>query len=140
MSTRMGFILKKNISIHKIISLGFKDVFNPIIEKGQKIPVDKNNSKNYTIKGSKSKIFFNKTSFYNIPFVDENYNLVKLECQKFGELTLDVCKKFDKNNRDLIIQLKLEGTFISDGIIYKNEIMKANLDLAKENQINNNIL
>ena len=73
-------------------------------------------------------------------FVDGKYNLVKLKYQKFGELTLDVCKKFDKKSRDLITQLKLGGTFISDGIIYKNEIMKDNFDFAKENQINNNIL
>ena len=42
-------------------------------------------------------------------------------------------KKFDKNNRDLIIQLKLGGTFISADIIYKNEIVKANFDFTKEN-------
>ena len=40
----------------------------------------------------------------------------------------------------MITQLKLGGTFISDGIIYKNEIMKDNFDFAKENQINKNIL
>ena len=110
-----------------------RDVFSPIIEKDQKIPVDKINSRNYKIKGSKSTISFYKTTFYNITFVDEKYNLFKYKCQKFGELTLDVGKKFDKNNRDLIIQLKLGGTFISVDIIYKNEIVKANFDFTKEN-------
>ena len=109
------------------------DVFSPIIEKDQKIPVDKINSRNYKIKGSKSTISFYKTTFYNITFVDEKYNLLKYKCQKFGELTLDVGKKFDKNNRNLIIQLKLGGTFISVDIIYKNEIVKANFDFTKEN-------
>ena len=43
------------------------------------------------------------------------------KCQKFGELVFDVGDKYDKNDRDLIIELEMGGTFISANIRYKNE-------------------
>lgn len=108
-----------------------RDIFSPIIEKDQKIQVDKINSRHYIIKSSKTVITFYKTLYYNITFVDEKNVFPK--CQKFGELTFDVGKKFDKKNKDLIIELKLGGTFISAQIIYKNEIRKVNFDFTNEN-------
>ena len=109
-----------------------RNVFSPIIEKDQKILVDAINSQHYRIKGSKTLIKFYKTLYYNITFVDEKC-IFSPKCQKFGELTLDVGNKFDKNNKDLLIQLKLGGTFISADIIYKKEIRKVDFDFSNDN-------
>ena len=108
-----------------------KDIFSPIIERDQKISVDEIYSKNYDIKGGKTTITFYKTLYNNITFVDEKI-VITSKCQKFGELVFDVGDKYDKNDRDLIIELEMGGTFISANIRYKNERRRAYFDFTSE--------
>ena len=44
----------------------------------------------------------------------------------------DVGDKYDKNDRDLIIELEMGGTFISANIKYKNERRRAYFDFTTE--------
>ena len=107
------------------------DVFSPIIEKNQKISVDEIKSRNYKIKSKKTNITFFKTLYSNVTFTDEKY-LLSNKCKKFGELIFDVGDKYDKRNKDLIIELELGGTFISATIKYKKEKKKINFDFAED--------
>ena len=104
-----------------------KDVFSPIIMRNQKIKVDDIKSQHYQIKSNKSSIQFYKTIYNGITFVDER-DIFSSKCQKFGELIFDIGDKYDKNDKNLIIELKLGGTFISSSIKYKNKEEKANFD------------
>ena len=108
-----------------------KDIFSPIIEKNQKISVDEIYSKNYEIKNSKTSITFYKTVYNNITFIDEKI-IISSKCQKFGELIFDVGDNFDKNDRDMIIELELGGTFITANIRYKKEKRTVNFDFTGE--------
>ena len=51
---------------------------------------------------------------------------------QFGELTLDVGKSFDNNNRDVVLELYLGGTFIDAKVKYKNIEEKGLFDFSKE--------
>ena len=108
-----------------------KDIFSPIIEKNQKISVDEIYSKNYEINNSKTSITFYKTVYNNITFIDEKI-IISSKCQKFGELIFDVGDNFDKNDRDMIIELELGGTFITANIRYKKEKRTVNFDFTGE--------
>ena len=54
------------------------------------------------------------------------------KCLKFGELQFNVGNKFDKNERDLIVELKLGGTFIQATITYKDIKKEAPFDFTNE--------
>ena len=107
------------------------DIFSPIIQKDQKISVDAINSRHYEIKFRKTKIIFYKTLFHEIKYVDEKYILPK--CSEFGNLTFDAGDDFDKKDRDLIIDLKLGGTFILGEVKYKKKKQKIYFDFSENN-------
>ncbi len=106
-----------------------KDIFSPIIEKNKKIEVNEINSKHYLLKSSKASIRFYKTLYNNVTFIDEKI-IGKYKCQIFGGLIFDVGDEYDKDNTNLIIELKLGGTFISAQIKYKKKIQKVDFDFT----------
>ena len=107
------------------------DIFSPIIKKNDKISVTEIKSKKYLLTSSKAIICFYKTSYSNVKFIDEKY-LFSQKCKKFGQLIFDVGEKYDKNNRDIIVELELGGTFISATIKYKKEVKKINFDFEDD--------
>lgn len=100
-----------------------KNRFSPIILKNKKINVDEIVKKNYSISYSNVNIIFLKTLFNDVKFTDETESH-KRKCIKFGETEFNVGESYDENNKDLIIELKLGGTYINAKIIY-NEIEKS---------------
>lgn len=107
-----------------------KNVFSSIILMNQKVGIDEIISKNYSISSSKKIIKFYKTIEQNVIFIDENLENKKL--LQFGELTLDVGESFDINNRDIVIELYLGGTFIDAKVKYKNVEIKGVFDFSQE--------
>lgn len=92
-----------------------KNIFSPIILKNKKILVEEWVKKHFTILSSICSITFLKTDYDNVIFTDDKLK----KCEKFGETDFDVGEVFDENDKDLIIELKLGGTFIDAKIIYK---------------------
>ena len=107
-----------------------RDVFIPIISMKQKVGINEIISKNFKMSSSKNIIKFYKTIEQNIIFIDEN--LANKNLKQFGELTLDVGESFDINNRNVIIELYLGGTFIDAKVKYKNIEIKGVFDFSKE--------
>ena len=91
------------------------NIFSPIILKNKKISVDDWLKQNYRLMYSKANIIFLKTEYDNVRFTDEQ----KKKCEKLVEIPFDAGKEFDENERDLMIELKLGGTFIDAKIKYK---------------------
>lgn len=108
-----------------------KDCFSPIIKINETIKVEKPIIKHYEILAPKTTITFYKTTFNNVIFIDEKI-FFSQKCLKFGELIFDVGDKFEKNQRDLTIELKLGGTFIDATIKYKDIKKEAPFDFSKE--------
>ena len=109
-----------------------RDCFSSIIEKGQKIKANIPILKHYEILFSNTTVQFYKTKFNNVTFVDEKQFIFTPKCLKFGELQFNVGNKFDKNDRDLIVELKLGGTFIQATITYKDIKKEAPFDFTNE--------
>lgn len=108
-----------------------RDIFSPIIQKGQKILVDEINVRHYEIKCRKTTITFFKSFYLDIKYVDEKH-IFYPKCSEFGNLTFDAGDNFDKNDRDLIIELKLGGTFISGNVKYKQKKEKIYFDFSDD--------
>ena len=107
-----------------------KNVFSSIILMKQKVGIDEIISKKFKINNSKKIIKFFKTIEQNVIFIDEN--LANKKLLQFGELTLDVGESFDINNRNIIIELYLGGTFIDAKVKYKDVEIKGVFDFSKE--------
>ena len=54
-----------------------------------------------------------KTNKDNPTFIDEKDDNGNLIVSKFGEIILDVKDKFDPNSKEVIVEMKFGGTFIS---------------------------
>ena len=93
-----------------------KNIFSPIIEKNTKIYTDDSIQKNYSILAPKAIITFLKADYNNVIFTDDN----KKTCEKFGEIEFDEGKDYDENDKELIVELKLGGTFVDAKIRYKD--------------------
>jgi hypothetical protein len=110
-----------------------KDLFSPIIKMNQKVGLNEIISKKLQISSSKNTMKFYKTSEQNVIFIDEKSTTTsKKKLLQFGELTLDVGKSFDNNNRDVVLELYLGGTFIDAKVKYKNIEEKGLFDFSKE--------
>ena len=107
-----------------------KNVFSPIILMNQKVGIDEIITQKFNLSSSKNIIKFYKTIEQNIIFIDEN--LANKKLLQFGELTLDVGESFDINNRNIIIELYLGGTFIDAKVKYKDVEIKGVFDFSKE--------
>ena len=105
------------------------DIFSTIIQRGQKILADEINVRHYEIISRKSTITFLKSLYLDIKYVDEK-SFFFPKCSQFGSLTFDAGEDFDKKDRDLIIELKLGGTFISGTVKYKKKREKIYFDFS----------
>lgn len=95
-----------------------KNTFSPIIFRGENIAVNDIRKREYYIISPKSTVIFYKTLYYNVKYIDEVFN-TKRKCIEFGRLLLDVKDIFDFNDKDIVVELQLGGTFIDAKIKYK---------------------
>ena len=91
------------------------NIFSPIILKNKKLTIDNWVSKHYSLLDSNCNIAFMKTDYDDALFTDDSVK----QCEKFGEIKFDAGKEYDESDKDLIVQLKLGGTFIDAKVIYK---------------------
>ena len=113
-----------------------KDVFNPIIFKNKKVGTNEIISTNLKLSSSKNTTKFYKTIYENVIFIDEidekSTTTSKKKLLQFGEICLDVGNSFDINNRKIVIELYLGGTFIDAKIKYKDIEKNGVFDFSKE--------
>ena len=93
-----------------------KNIFSSIISKNQNVFVDEWISKKFNLLGSKCDIVFIRTDNDNTIFTDDKLK----KCQIFGTIKFDAGNEFDINDKDLLIELKLGGTFVDAKIKYKD--------------------
>ena len=92
-----------------------RNIFSPIILKNKNITIDNWVSKNYSLLASNCSVVFMKTDYDNALYTDD----LDKKCEKFGEINFNAGKEYDENDKDLIVKLKLGGTFIDAKVIYK---------------------
>ena len=92
------------------------NIFSPIIIKNQNVLVDEWIGKDYKILDSKCDIVFLKTENDKVIFTDDKTK----KCDKFGTIKFDAGDEYDKDNKNLFVELKLGGTFIDAKIKYKD--------------------
>lgn len=95
-----------------------KNIFSPIIFRKDKIEIKDTKLRHYSIIQPKNTVVFYKTVFYNVKYIDETCNS-KRKCIEFGRIPFDVGDSFDPNNKDVVVELQLGGTFIDAKIKYK---------------------
>ena len=64
-------------------------------------------------------ITFYKTYKENCTFIDEKDENGQLIIEKFGKINFDIGEDYDINKRDVIIEMKLGGTYIDVSVIYE---------------------
>ena len=111
-------------------------IFSPIIFQNQKINVEKSVRKFYELRGDKSVVKFYKTNFDNVQFVDEIYlddnYCEKKKCIELCKVYFDVGNYYDKDHREVVVELKLGGTFVYGKIIYKKYEFPVQFDFSIE--------
>lgn len=95
-----------------------KSIFSPIIFIKDKIDIKDTRLRHYKIIEPKGTLVFYKTIYYNVNYIDETFNS-KRKCIEFGRIPFDLKDSFDPSNKDLIVELKLGGTFIDAKMKYK---------------------
>lgn len=76
-------------------------------------------------------MIFYKTLFDNVYFIDE-LNNSKRKCIQFGKTDFNVGKNFDENNRDVVVELKLGGTYVEAKIKYKGIVKELPFSFSNE--------
>ena len=107
------------------------NIFSKIIKKNQTIGVTDTIKQYYHIKSPKSKIIFYKSLYDYVYFIDEECHF-KRKCIQFGKTDFNVGEYFDKNDRRIVIELKLGGTYIDAKIEYKGIVKEAPFTFSNE--------
>ena len=90
-----------------------ENLFSKFITKNQNIPYDQVIRNYYFMDSPMIIIDLYKTNKDNPTFIDEKDDNGNLIVSKFGEIILDVKDKFDPNSKEVIVEMKFGGTFIS---------------------------
>ena len=106
-----------------------KHNFSPIINKNDNIKVNDIIKRQYCIISPRTTIIFFKTIYKNVKYIDEEYNS-KRKCIEFGRVDFDVGDIFDFNDKNLIVELQLGGTFVDAKIKYKGIEKSAPFDFV----------
>ena len=94
------------------------NLFSKFITRNQYIEFDEIISKKLTAIKIKPSIVFYKTLKENCIYIDEKDENDQLIIEKFGEVEFNIGEDFDKNNRDVRIDMKMGGTYIYVSAIY----------------------
>ena len=92
-------------------------IFSPIIYKDKKIDINEKIEQHYIITSDTSIVKFYKTNYSNVKFIDEKI-LSKKKCVLLGKTIFDVGENYDENNKDVVVELQLGGTYVFGKIIY----------------------
>lgn len=107
-----------------------KNLFSKIITINQYIPFDKIIKKNYKALNPNPEIIFYKTYKENCTFINEKDRNGKLIIFEFGKLDFNIGNDFDINNRDVIIEIRMGGTYIDGCAILKKNGKKLPIYLS----------
>jgi len=97
------------------------NIFSKFITKGDELRPDQVIEKSYLMTGSIAKIKLYRTEEIDVKFCDEKNLDGELKIWKFGEYIIDVGNDFDSSSqktREVIIKMKMGGTFITSEAIY----------------------
>ena len=101
------------------------NIFSKFITKGDELRPDEIIEKSYNIKGPKATIELYKTEENNVLFCDQKDENGKLKIWKFAEYEIDVGNDFDIKEKEIIVKMKLGGTYITSMAIYCKTNKKA---------------
>ena len=94
------------------------NLFSKFITRNQYIEFDEIISKTLTTIKINPSIVFYKTVKENCIYIDEKDENNQLVIEKFGEVEFNIGEDFDKNFRDVRIDLKMGGTYIYVSAVY----------------------
>ena len=98
-----------------------KNIFSKFITKGDELRPDQVIEKSYLMSGPIGEIKLYRTEEIDVQFCDEKNLDGDLKIWKFGEYIIDVGNDFDPSSektREVIIKMKMGGTFITSEAIY----------------------
>ena len=101
------------------------NIFSKFITKGDELRPDEIIEKSYNIKGPKATIELYKTEENNVLFCDQKDENGKLKIWKFADYEIDVGNDFDIKQKEIIVKMKLGGTYITSMAIYCKTNKKA---------------
>ena len=90
-----------------------KECFHKYIEINEKIAVNSIITKIFKMPDPKCHIILYKTNKIDAKYIDEKDEKGNNILSKFGEIFFDIGDSFDPNNREIKIELKIGGTFIT---------------------------
>ena len=102
-----------------------ENIFSKFITKGDELRPEEIIEKSYIINGPKATIELYKTEENDVLFCDQKDEDGKLKIWKFAEYEIDVGNDYDINEREIIVKMKLGGTFITSMAIYCKTNKKA---------------
>ena len=95
-----------------------ENLFSKFITRNEYIEFDSIIKNDYDATGSNPSIILYKTLKENCTFIDEKDENGKLIIEEFGSFDFDIGEDFDKDDRRIIIEMKLGGTYIDVCAIY----------------------
>ena len=83
-----------------------------------------------------SEVTFYKTNCDKVKFVDEKYldsnSNEQRKCIELCKTYLDIGVHYDSNERQILVELKLGGTYVYGKLIYKKYEFPVHFDFSKE--------
>ena len=101
------------------------NIFSKFITKGDELRPDEIIENTYIMNGPKATIELYKTEEKNVLFCDQKDENGKLKIWKFADYEIDVGNDFDIREKEIIVKMKLGGTFITSMAIYCKTNKKA---------------
>ena len=99
----------------------YTNLFCKYITKNQYILFDEIIKQNFKTLSSNPKISFYKTNKEDCTYIDEKDENGNLVLEKLGSVTFEIGEDFSENQNDVIIEMKLGGTYIEiSAILSKN--------------------
>lgn len=111
------------------------NLFSKFITEGDNLKPDDIIEKPYILCGPKATIELYRTKEKDVMFCDEMNENGQLIVWKFGQFIIDVGKDFDsssKKKREVIVKMKMGGTFIASTAIYSKTNKKVESKLLFE--------
>ena len=105
------------------------NLFSKFITRNQYIEFNSVFTKLYDSIVPNPKIIFFKTDKEDCTFINEKDNNGDLIIHEFGRVQFNIDIDYDKNNRDVLVEMRFGGTYIDVNVIYKKT--KKNLKVIK---------
>ena len=102
------------------------NLFSKFITRNEYIKFNKVIKHDYKANSQNARIILYKTVGENCTYIDEKDENGKLIIEEFGQFNFDIGEDFDINKREIIIEMKLGGTYIDVSAIYKKTGKKIN--------------